>query len=264
MMEALAEGEVDVAPGMLTVPVLQAIASGARLRVVGALGVLANDACPFNAFVARSELVESGALRSRDGLQQLRWDADVQLPHGYWVDEALRRFDLTIDDLRIVALSEPEAVDAIVGGTVDVTIVSEPSLSRILASGAGSIWRGTNEVAAGFPLSLLMYGPTLLDQRPEVGERFAAAMLAAMRQYAEGSTPRNLEIVARATNLDEELLGEACWPVSPSDGQADPDSLQGYQTWAVAQGFTDRLLPGDELIDRRFMDAAVRLAAPPR
>jgi len=107
-----------------------------------------------------------------------------------------------------------------------------------------------------FIITMLMFGPTMLDERPEVGERFATAVLAAIRVYRHGKTPRNLEIAQLGTGLTEEQLAEACWPEIPADGRFDPSRLRGYQEWNVAHGFVDRVLADDELFDQRFIEAA--------
>ena len=105
---------------------------------------------------------------------------------------------------------------------------------------------------------MVMYGPTLLDDRPEVGERFAVAMLQALRQYAEGKTARNLEIIAAASGLTEEQLEAACWPDLRTGGRIDPAVFDGYQQWNLERGFIDRTMTPDELFAPHFMEHAHR------
>jgi NitT/TauT family transport system substrate-binding protein len=258
LMTGLALGEVDVAAGMLTVNVMNSVAKGARIRLVGALGHLDRDGCSFNAIVARRALVDSGALTDPKRLRALTFDADVLLPYGYWLDEAVRPAGLTIDDLTIVNLPESAAGEALLSGAVDVTLVSEPFLGQLLTSSEAAIWKRTNELFPDYQISVMMYGPELLDERPEVGDRFAAAMLKAIRQYKQGRTPRNLEIVERASGLSVLQLQSACWPASRADGHIDLDAFHGYQAWAVSRGYAERVLDADELVERRFIDYANR------
>ncbi len=256
-MTSLASGEVDVVAGMLTVNLMNLIARGARIRLVGSFGYLAADGCTFNGFVAREQLLESGALADPDRLRELTWDADVLLPHGYWIDELLRPAGLTVDDLQLVNLPEATAVEAIRSGAVDVTVVSEPFLGALIRSPEAKLWRPTQEVVPDYPISVLMYGPRLLDERPELGERFLAAMLAARDRLDQGKTERNLEIVADGTGLSTEQLALACWPSSRSDGRFDPGAFDRYQSWALERGYVQRVLTEAELVDWRFIDGAV-------
>ena len=255
-MTALARGQVDVGTGMLTVNVLNSIVRGARVRLVAALARLEPDACPFNAIVVRRELMESGALQNADRIRQMRWDLDITLPHGFWIETLLAPFELTIADLDINDVPEPASVEALRNGSLDVAVPSEPFLGRHIATGETAVWRATNEVVPDYVVSVMSYGPSLLDERQEVGERFAAAMLQAMRRYRLGKTPENLAVVEAATGLEPELVASACWPTPSVDGRIDASGFREFQEWAVSRSLLDRVLADDELVDPRFIESA--------
>jgi NitT/TauT family transport system substrate-binding protein len=256
IMASLATGQVDVAGGMVTVNELSLAAGGARVRMVADLGRLAPGHCTFTAFLTRRELLESGALQDPDRIRELVFDADLLIPWGYFIDELLRPTGLTVDDLNIVNVPPVATMDALAKGSVDVTIDSEPFLTFHRANEDTVVLARGEDLVPNFIITMLMYGPTMLDERPEVGERFATAMLEAIRVYREGKTPRNLEIAELGTGLTEEQLSQACWPEIPADGRFDPAQLRGYQEWNVAHGYVDRVLAADELFDQRFIDAA--------
>lgn len=256
LMTALARGEVDVAVGFLGVNVMNSMARGERVRLVAALGEMVPDVCTFNAFVARQELIDSGALQDPERMRGLRVDADVLMPLGYWLDELLRPLDLTFDDLDVVNLPSPAAVEALINGTIDLGNEAEPYLNVVAASEEVGIWRETNKIVPGYPYSVMMYSSGLLDDRPEVGARFATAMLEAVRQFRTGKTPRNLALVEAFTDLGPEQAAAACWPTGQDDARIDASALLGYQEWAVSRGYMQRVLREDELVDHRFIDAA--------
>jgi len=261
IMAALARGEVDVTAGLVSVSNLNSMSRGVRTRFVAALGHLVPGECPFNAFVARRELLDSGALQDPEKVRGLRFDIDVVIPFGYWADLLLEPLCLTIDDIDIVSLPEAIAVDALISGSIDVTAVSEPFLSLLVASGEGAIWKETSELVPGYLISAMSYSSSLLDERPEVGERFAAAMLEAMQQFRRGKTTRNLSLVESFTGLAPEQVAAACWPSGPEDGRVDVSTLRGFQEWAVSLGLMDRVLSEEEMVDHRFIDSAnARLA----
>ena len=256
IMTALATGAVDVAGGMLTVNELSLAATGARVRMVASLGELSPDACTNSALVVRRDLVESGALEDPDQIRRLRFDLDPLIPIGYWADLFVHRFDLSLDDLDVVNLPSPAMVQALVNGSVDVTLDGEPFLSMLEATGQTSVWERMENLVPGFVVSMAMYGPTLLDERPEVGERLAVALLQAIRRYQLGKTPANVAAVARGTGLTVEQVMAACWPVTPADARIDPATLRGYQEWSVSRGFVPRVLADEELFEPRFIDHA--------
>jgi len=243
LMTALARGQVDVAGGMLTANELSLIEKGVSIRMVASLGDLSPDACSYAAFIVRREHLESGALQNRERIRGLRFDTNLFLPFGYFIDEFLRPFELTTADLDIVDLPSPAALAAIADGAIDVTIDSEPFISQHLDSEETAIWVAAEQIAPGYVFAALRYGPTILNERPEVGERFAVAMLKAIRQYNLGKTARNLDIVERASGLSRERVATSCWPVTADDGRIDAAIFRGYQEWNV-------------LVDHRFFDHA--------
>jgi NitT/TauT family transport system substrate-binding protein len=98
----------------------------------------------------------------------------------------------------------------------------------------------------------------LLDQDPEAGKRFMTAYLKAVRQYNQGKTERNLDILAKHTELDRELLRRACWPVMRDDGQVNLQSLIEFQSWAQTKGLIDRPVTADQLWDASFINHATQ------
>jgi NitT/TauT family transport system substrate-binding protein len=261
IMAALASGNVDVAVAMLTVNELNLVAAGARVRMVAAMGELSPEHCTFGAFVARRELLESGALDDPERVRSLRFDIDSLLPLAYWTDVLLRPLGITSDDVQIAYVPPPATVAAMLAGSIDVTMEAEPFLSMLAATGQTAVWKQVGELTPGFLISVMMYGPDLLDTRPEVGDRFATAVLRAIEQYGEGKTPRNRQIVEGFTGLSAQQVEEACWPLMRSGARIDPTVFDDYQVWNLAKGLVPRVLEPEELFDNGFVDrAAERLA----
>jgi NitT/TauT family transport system substrate-binding protein len=257
IMAALAQGDVDAAAGMLTVNVLSLAARGARVRVVAAMSELTPDHCAYMAFIARREHLESGALEDPDRLRGMRFDADILIPLGYWTDEFLRPLDLTVNDFDLVNLPTPAAMQAMDGGSIDLTIDSEPFLSMYRDMESAVVWKPVGEVLPGYVISTMMYGPTMLDERPDVGRRFATAIVKGIRRYNLGKTPRNLEIVERATGLTSDQVQAACWPKMHDEPRIDPSVFRGYQEWSIDYDLIDRVLEDDELFDVSFIEYAI-------
>lgn len=253
---ALVRGDVDVGIGQLTVNIVNAIAGGARLRFVIGSVVLEPSACSFNAILARRALVEEGKLDRAEQLQALQVELDPLLPQGFFMSRALEPFDLTVDDLQRVNLPTGANIDALINGSIDVTIASEPLLTRALSSGQAVVWRAGEELVPGYQLSSVMFGPTLLDERPEVGERFTVAFLRGLRQLRAGPTERNVELMALHTGLDPGLVKQLCWPSADPTGRIRPEGLMELQAWLLSRGLIDAVIPEEELIDTRFIDRA--------
>ncbi len=257
VMATLAHGDVDAMAGLLTLNELGLAASGARVRVVAALTgpPPATSACTQVAVMIRGEHVTSGAAGDPDRIRQMRFDVNPLIPLGYAADELLDSFGLSLDEVDTVDLTPPVAVEAMRTGQIDVTVDSEPYLTMHAGNGMVA-WKSVYDLIPGYLHSVVMFGPTLLDERPEVGERLMTALLKAIRQYRLGKTPENLAIVEEATGLTAEQVAASCWPTPTEHARVDPEAFRGYQEWSVRRGLLDRVLTGPELVDSRFIDYA--------
>jgi len=256
IMTALATGQVDVAGGMLTLNELSLAARGARLRFVAALAEMNPEACPNTALVARRELAQSGALDDPERIRDMVFDIDELIPIGYWTDLFLARYGLGIDDIEISNLPSPAAAAALRSGAIDVTLEGEPFVSLLTQNDDGVIWERMDAVAPDWVVAMVMFGPTLLDERPELGERLMVTLLKAIRQFREGNTERNRPIVAAGSGLSAEQLDGVCWPWVSPDARIDPRVFDGYQQWYIERGLLDRVVADDELFESRFIEHA--------
>jgi NitT/TauT family transport system substrate-binding protein len=82
------------------------------------------------------------------------------------------------------------------------------------------------------------------------------AYLRGVRQYNEGKTPRNLDLLSRTTGLDREGLERACWIPMRDDGRIDVAGVGALQSWAVERGTLLRQLREDEFWEPRFVEEA--------
>lgn len=262
VMAPLAQGAIDVAAGMVTVNELGLGVAGARLRLVTSVVELSPGGCSYVAAVVRKAVADSGALTDPEQVRALRYDINPLLPFGYFLDGLLAPLQVTSAELNALDIPPTAALEALQRGEIDVSMDSEPFVMRHTAAGHAVVWGSFPALFPGYPISMVMYGPSLLDDRPDVGNRFATAMLKAMRQAARGRTPENLALVERELGLPPELASSVCWPSFTPTGRMDASALDGFQQWSVAHGLVDRVLADDELFDHRFIEYANAELAP--
>lgn len=82
------------------------------------------------------------------------------------------------------------------------------------------------------------------------------AYLKAVRQYNRGKIERNIEILAKHTGLDRELLKKCCWPAFHDKGQINIESIVDFQSWALKKGFLDKGVSPDQFWDPSFIEYA--------
>lgn len=253
---ALLQGDVDVAGVQVEAGVLNAIARGGTLGIVADKGYLASDACPAYALLARRALVEAGALDSASRLKGQRLAFEPFTSEGYYVEKLLAMAGLTFDDVTTEDLPPPALSEALGTGAVDLVHIGEPWITRILRGGNAVLWLPVRDVIPDFQWAVIVYGPNLLEENPDAGRRFMVAYLKAVRQYGQGKTERNLAIVSKHTELDRDLLEEACWPAIRGDGIINSQSVLDFQTWGLEKGLLDGHVTEEQFWDPDFIEYA--------
>jgi NitT/TauT family transport system substrate-binding protein len=213
--------------------------------------------------VARVDLLKAGELSSPVQLRSRRISVNPAGFAGYYMEKLLITAGLTLDDVQIADLPEPAEAEALQNGSIDVATTAEPWISRIVQAGHADLWIAAQEIIPDFQIGLILFGPTLLAQNPDAGHRFMVAYLKALRQWNEGKTERNVELVARFTELDPELLMRICWPTVRESGQINLQSVLDFQTWAVEKGYLDSPVTEEQFWDPSFIEHANEVLSTP-
>jgi NitT/TauT family transport system substrate-binding protein len=251
----LLQGDLDVLAGTITFGLLNAMAREGGVRFVADKGYVEPTGCANGGILARRSLLESGALASPEQMKGLHVAVNPAAARGYFLDKVLEKGGLTEDDIEIVDVSNPALLDAMAKATIDLVVTSEPWPTRLIQAGDADFWLSYQDIAPGFQLGYVAFGPSLLEENPDAGRRFIAAYLKAIRKFNEGKTERNLEILAQYTGMDEEFLQKACWPTFHADGSIDVQSVLEFQDWSLEKGYLDGLVPVEQFWDPSFIEA---------
>lgn len=254
---SLIKGDLDVMADGIWPSQLNVIGRGAGIKIVADKGYSPSTGCAYIAALARRTLVEEKKLEPLSQLKGRRVAlSQISSPMGYSLDIILSQAGLNLDDVEKVFIPIPARVEAFGKGTIDITIVPEPWVTRMLQTTYAVVWIPVNQIAPDFQQAIVMYGPTLLQKNPEAGKRFMVAYLRAVRQYNQGKTERNIEIIAKHTGLDKELLKKACWPSFRDNGQINIKSVVDFQRWSLKKGFLDKVAQPNEFWDPSFIEYA--------
>jgi len=256
---ALARGEVDVYTGLINIGALNAMHRGANIRFVSDRGYLAYEDCSYFGLVARKALVETGELNRPSQLNGRNVSWFRASFEEYFLEEVLKKDGVQLDDLKKITIPPPADIGAMSKGGLDLTVTSEPWVTRIVQSGYGVLWLPDQKVLPDFQFGLTLYGPKILENNPDAGKRFMVAYLKGARQHNQGKTARNLEIVTKYTGLKPDLLEKACWPKVRNDGRINVQSIRDFQDWAIAKGYLDQPVPSNLFMDTSFIEHATRV-----
>lgn len=254
----LVAGEIDVGGTILDVSVFNAIAQGNNLKYVADRGFLNPDNCATDAYVAGKAILDSGALATPSAIKGKH--IGIQSPGGspeYIMDVLLAQYGLTQNDIQTSLISDPSTrMEGLVNNSIDVSVFSEPWITRAQTSGAGEIWIPFSDIVPNLSLGSIAFGPSILEDNPEAGTRFMIAYLKAVEQFNEGKTDRNVEIIANYTKLSPDAIRAACWTSFKPDGTMDTETMLAFQEWALAKGYVDEALALDQFWTSEFLDEA--------
>jgi NitT/TauT family transport system substrate-binding protein len=256
---ALTRGELDVSSGAISSGLINAMAKEGRLKVVADRGHLDPERITYLATVGNANLIEEIERHGPSRLTGRRIAVDPGGMQAYYASQMLRQMGLTVKDVKIVEVPVAVKLEALQAGSLDLTVESEPWLTRLLLGGKTRVWMPAEKVIPGYQVGVVVYGPNLLEKNPDTGKRFMVAYLKAVRQYNQGKTERNLEIVSKHTDLDKDILKQVCWPTFRESGKINIQSLFDFQAWAVEQDYLAGTIKEDRFWDSRFIEHANRV-----
>jgi len=245
---ALVSGDIDVRPGPLSTGVMSAIAQGAPVRITAGMGVLDTTHCTYFGIVPRRGLDTSGT----PTVSRIR--ASSEGTSRYVVHRMLATRGIELRALESLRLPEAVVMGSLEDGALDLAAMSEPALRRVART--HGVWLAGEKAAPGFQWAVLMYSERLWKHEPEIGVRFMRAYRRGLARYAEGRTPRNVDIVARSTEEDPKIVREACWLSIPTHGRINWTTIADFQRWAIAEGLMERTVTEAQAWDSTFVRAS--------
>lgn len=260
-LPAMLGGQVDVTSGQVSAAMFNAAARDGGVKIVADKGYIKPDACENIAIIGRKGLFEAGDLQAR----QLNGSRMTIVPgswNEYYLDKLLAALDLTNTTASNTILPSPSVLEAFNAGQVDITVQNEPWVTRMTEAGHVRLTPGISKLMPNSESAVMLYGPKLLGDNADVGNRFMLAYLKAVRAYNEGKTERNIEILNKYTKLPPELLEKMCWPALHPDGTINIESVMDFQKWAAAKGLVKTPATREQLFDTGFAEYAGKQLGP--
>lgn len=258
IVPALIARQLDAAGISVASSVLNAAFQGNNVKFVADKGYLDPDACVSSAWVASKQFLESGAGEEPGMVKGKRVASTVGGTMEYSLDLLLAQSGLTQADIEHTSIEQsPARIEALGNGSIEVSVLSEPWITRARETGAGDVWIPLSAVMPNLAVGVIVFGPSILDDNPEAGRRFMIGYMQAVRQYNEGKTDRNVEIIARYTKQDPEDIRASCWTSFKADGTIDTDGMLAYQEWGIEKGYLDGRMELDQFYDPQFVNYAL-------
>jgi NitT/TauT family transport system substrate-binding protein len=256
MIPSLNQGQIDVAGTGPSIALFNAVGHDGTIQIVADKGYLAPDGCTYMAVLAPTDWAAQYPEPTREALSGRILSIGTTNFEAFMFETLIGQTGLTLENFEVDDISPPALIDAVQNNAVDLISQGDPWVTRLLDTGKLAVWRAYEDVVPNMQVGIVAYGPNLLEDDSDAGLRFMTAYLQAVRQYNQGKTDRNLEILAEYTNLTTELLQRACWPPIADDAHVNLDTILDYQTWGIGKGLVTTPAEASALYDPRFIEDA--------
>ncbi|HEY8487517.1 MAG TPA: ABC transporter substrate-binding protein [Thermaerobacter sp.] len=269
MLPALAADQVQVAGGVLSVGLWNAIQSGLDLHLIATKGENVPGRSYFNLTVAADKADEIKDYKDLKG-KRIAITAEASLDEQF-VDLALKHAGLTRDDVEYVIIkSFGDMNAALANGAVDVAMHIEPLITQ--AEEQGILKRfgdAARDYAPGFQIAEVLASPQFVADK-ELSQRFMLAYVKALRDYNDAFVKRDeakmaeiIPIMTKYTALkDPELWKKVYVPGLNPDGRLNVESLKAQLDWYRERGYFTGQIDLDQVVDQSLVEYAVEVLGP--
>jgi NitT/TauT family transport system substrate-binding protein len=264
-MAFLAQGTLDAGGVGITAATFNAFNKGFDLRIVASAALQPRKGGP-TVIIVRKDLKDSGEVKSIADLKGRK----VAIAGGpgttgaYFVAKALKEAGLTIKDIEMVNLSNPDMLLAFEKQAVDAALVGPPYSNQIIAGGKGVLL--AQDVAPGAMTTVFMYSGKLIKENPGVAKRFMIALIKGSRamQGNKYLDPANLKAYLKYVTSTADAIRKGRPQLYDPDLKVNMDSIKDMEEifrWAGWTNYTT-VIPQERMADLSFAEQAVKGLGP--
>lgn len=262
MLPPLAAGLLDVAGGVTSVGLFNAVGRGVKIKAIADKGFNLRGA-PYFDLVVRTGLVKHlNEFKDLKGLKVAL--SSLGTVDEIFLDRALAQGGLTRKDVTFVVVESSWDINHLLdSGGADAAIHVEPLIAEGEHEGILVRWQDPASYAPAMQLGMVLASPQFISEKTEVARRFMLAYLQGVRDYhgsfVEGPPAQEMvAIMSDHTGLPDLEVWSQVHPagINP-DGYLDLESLADQLDWYSDQGFLKTAVRVEDLVDHSLVDFAV-------
>ncbi|MDO8690357.1 MAG: ABC transporter substrate-binding protein [Dehalococcoidia bacterium] len=266
----LAAGDLDVAGGVVSTALLNAIDRGVALKLVATKGgaIKGFDA---SQMIIRKDLIDSGKVKEVKDVKGMTISlANVQSGAEAETAQFLKQGGLTVKDINLVVLGYPEQLVAYGNKAIDLGIQNEPLIAQAVEQGLAVKWApGAFSTFYGgeYQVASLQFSEPF-SKNIDVARRFMMGYIKGLRAYndafAKGvGKDKIITILTKYTTLkDPAMYSKVEMSYLNPDGKLHLPSLQLDLDYFKQQGFYTGKLDIKSIVDTQFTDYALQQLGP--
>ena len=262
---ALSTGQIDVAAGVLSAGLFNAVDRGIGIRVVAPQSEMRGCAHSGTWMLVRKELADSGTVRSPADLR----GRNIALTSKgstveYLADAVLRQGGLQPSDANYVEMSFGDMGAAFANGAIDVAVGSEPLVTTYVDKGLASKWLCASDVIPNIQYTYLMYSQRFASQRAALAQQWMRAYLRGTRDWQHMQDTGDgkqaiFSYLGKYTPVpDPSVLERANLSALSPEDPIDLGNIQNQLSWAHDRGYIAHEPSPASFVDTQFIEQATQ------
>ena len=266
-LSALATNQIQVSGGSPSAGLFNALARGIDIRIVADWSHMQSAEDSTFAFLVRSDLIDSGRVKSFADLKGLTVGAGP-VKGGYndlFLSLLLAKGHLTVADVNSEFLPFPDGLAALASKKLDAAMLIEPTVTQAAAQGIAKVLVTAGEVDPGAQVATLFYSPQFAAQS-DIATKFMVGYLQGVRDFYDAfHLKKNQDdAIALLTQYlspkDPNAWKMTRWGSTDLNGKLNPASIKAQGEFYKAEGLITGPVPDvDKYIDMQFAEAAASM-----
>ncbi len=259
-LQLLASNQVDATLSTIPASLFNAINQGEDLKVVGPLFQAGPE--DLSGLWVSSELLSGGNLDANkfrgNSIASVGGEGSTT---SFVIQDYLADYGITPDEINYERLtSPPDVLTALQNGAVKAAWLYSPTFREVANDPNYKFLVGQPNDAS---LGSILYGSTLLNDKPVVGQAFMRAVARTVNEHLQGNyfaDPAVLAAASEQTGIPPERLRSNPMPVFNPNLTIKPGLMPELEEAYRLQGTVTfpNPLPEDSVVDRRFIENALK------
>jgi NitT/TauT family transport system substrate-binding protein len=271
MIAPLGAGQIDVGAGASSAGIFNAVARGINIKVVADKGSTppGYDYIPI---LVRKALVDSGKVKSFKDFKGLKVAESAQGGSaGSKLNEALKKAGLSYKDVEHVYMGYPQHVPALINGSVDAAVTTEPSATQAIESGH-AVKFSDDSIYPNQEVAVVVYSGDFIKKKQEVAKKFMIAYVKAVRFYNDAmkngklagpTSDEVVDIMIKSSIVKDPKVYRNTTPngVHP-DGKVNAEGLKKDYDFYKEQGYLEGKSSVEQVVDNSYVENALKVLGP--
>ena len=267
MIAPLSTGELHAGTSAINAGLFNAIARGVDIKIVAGIYHVRDGERTATAVLARKDLVDGGQLKGFGDLKGKKVAIVGKGIHAeIYVARMLEKGGLRFPgDVELTTLGGPNMMAAFTNKALDLAFIGEPFITQWVERGLVVRWKELYEIYPGNQPAVILFSPDFATKKPDAANRFMVAYLQGVRDAydvfnkAKGSKEEVIASLIKNTSVKDRALYDKMSVIQyNANGELMVDDFRYQQDWYADHGYVERKADMGAVVDRRFLDQAIK------